>query len=208
MKACRASKERRDASVRPSPPPASLRCGGAAPRRAGRGGAGQPRRGVGRESGAEGRERAGLSAEEPHPLLLPADLPMEAAGEPLFPREEVLGGGARSAQVRTVPCRAEPGAAGLSGIPRCGLGVAALCSQTTHWLEPFSKAASRGTLPLSRVGTFPSCVPPDTWQCFLLRSFVAPRCSPGSRRRERAAVVLRWLPEMGARFCTLTFPCK
>ena len=180
---------------------------GGGPGRAGRGGAGRSgaaRRGVGRESGAEGRERAGLSVEELHPLLLPADLPMEAAGEPLFPREEVLGGGARSAQVRTVPCRDEPGAAGLSGIPRCGLGLAALCSQTAHRLEPFSK----GTLPLCRVGTFPLCFPPGARQCFLLRSFVAPRCSPGSRRRERAAVVLRWLSEMGARFCTRTFPCK
>lgn len=162
---------------------------GAGPGRAGRGGAGgagQPRRGVGRGSGAEGRERAGLGAEEPHPLLLPADLPMEAAGEPLFPREEVLGGGARSAQVRTVPRRDEPGAAGLRGIPRCGLGLAALCSRTTHRLEPFSK----GTLPVCRVGTLPLCLPPGAQQCFLLRSFVAPRCSPGFRRGSR-----RWAPD-------------
>lgn len=118
-------KQRTQGRVRPSVRPHLLLRSVAVERRrvepggAERGGAGQPRRGVGRESGAEGRERAGLSAEEPHPLLLPADLPMEAAGEPLFPREEVLGGGARSAQVRTVPCRAVPsrGLRGSAGSP-------------------------------------------------------------------------------------------
>lgn len=59
----------------------------------GRSGAGQPRRSAARKrSGGQGW--AGVCAELPHPLLLPADLPMEAAGEPLFPREEVLSGGA------------------------------------------------------------------------------------------------------------------
>ncbi|NXC12076.1 FRM4A protein, partial [Corythaeola cristata] len=52
-----------------------------------RSGVGQPRRSAGRKrSGGQGWAR--VCAEAPHPLLLPADLPMEAAGEPLFPREE------------------------------------------------------------------------------------------------------------------------
>lgn len=74
--------------------------------RAGRSGAeqGSPRRGSGRERRAG--TRAGLARRSLTPCFSPADLPMEAAGEPLFPREEVLGGGARSAQVRAEPCRA------------------------------------------------------------------------------------------------------
>lgn len=98
--------------------------------------------------------------EELEPLLLPADLPMEAAGEPLFPREEVFGGGARPAQVsaerrRAGLCSPEPGFAvpsrvEVSRTPR----PAMRCLQLLVAGKPVSKGQrvrSRGLLLWVRV---------------------------------------------------------